>query len=89
MPPILVIINLVALLVALSILLTVNWDFKKIFLIGMSLPIALWFIVAIALYPRDSWGIIEIIMMLLRGSLILGVFSGALACYIVTKLKQR
>lgn len=88
MSPILAGVNLVALLFAGAILFTVESRFKKIFLLAMLLPILLWFVVAIALYPTAAWGLVEIVMMLLRGSFILGVFSGAFACYIVTKFKQ-
>lgn len=88
MSPILVVLNMIALLFAIFVLLSLDKTFKRIFMIAMVLPIIIWFIVAFAGYPFAHWGFTEVIMMLLRGSFILGVFSGALACYIVTKLKQ-
>lgn len=88
MSPILAIVNFLALLIAGFIFFTLDKSFKRIFLIATLLPIAIWFIVALALYPNAPWEFVDVVMMLFRGSLLLGVLSGILACYIVTKMKQ-
>lgn len=88
MPPILVVLNLIALLFAMLILMNLSKAYKILFLSAMLLPILIWFSIAIVAYPQNAWGFTEVVMMLLRGIFILGVISGTLACYIITKLKK-
>ena len=87
MSPVLVVLNLAALMFSAIVLFSLSKTYRLIFLSAMVLPMALWFIVAFVT-SETSWGITEVIMMILRGSFILGVISGTLACYFVTKFKS-
>lgn len=85
----LVLLNMAALIFAGLVLLVLTRPYKLLFLGAMILPMVIWFVIALLKFPEESWGLTEVVMMFLRGIFILGVLAGALACYIVTKIKQR
>lgn len=84
----LVLLNLGALIFAGLMMLTLTRPYRLLFLGAMLLPMVIWFAIALLKYPQEAWGMTDVLMMFLRGIFILGVLAGALACYIVTKIKQ-
>ncbi len=83
---VLALLNVIAFVFMVIMLVTLPKRFKRIFLVAMVLPMVIWLGVAFAYYPQSSFGFTEVLLMLLRGSYLLGVASGALSCYIATKL---
>lgn len=88
MPFVLALVNLLALAFAVVMLTSLTRRYRLVFLTAMLFPMVIWFGIALVSFPGAAWGFTEVFMMLLRGSLLLGVFSGALACYIVTQFKK-
>ena len=89
MSVILAIANLAALLFAVVLWNSLDRNFRLLFISSMLSPMVIWLAIAMASYQDRAWGLVEIFMMVFRGSFMVGVFTGALACYIVTQFKKR
>lgn len=88
MPPILIILDLLALFFALFVLFVVSRRFWKIFALGAFIPLIIIAIITLALQPA-AIGVKEAFFFMLRGGVILAVFSGLLTCYLVSRRSAR
>ncbi|HRE33248.1 MAG TPA: hypothetical protein PLD88_14825 [Candidatus Berkiella sp.] len=87
MPPILLIINILAIAVSLIVLSAVSWRFRKLFALGAFIPLAILAIITLV-SQGTAFGMKEVLFFVLRGGLIFAVFSGLLTCYLVSRRSQ-
>jgi|GEM_PF-3792223 len=88
MPPILIILNVLVLAMGIIVFLAVSKRFKKLFVLGAFIPLAILIIIILLLQPFAAVGIKEMLFFLLRGGLLLAVFSGLLTCYLISRRSQ-
>lgn len=85
----LVLVNLVVILVSLAIFLSLNQDYKKLYLLGFVLTLIILSVFSIIKYGVVNLTFVDGAMILYRGGLILAFFGGALGCFIASKLAQK
>lgn len=88
MPPILIIFNLIAVILAAFVVISVSKKFRKLFILGCLLPLAVLAIVGGFSYDYHALELKDVALFMLRGGIIFAVFSGMLTCYIASKLKK-
>ncbi len=87
MPPVLIILNVIAVAIAFIVLSVVSWRFRKLFVMGAFIPLGI--LAIITLFSQaGTIGFKEIAFFVLRGGLIFAVLSGLLTCYLVSRRTQ-
>lgn len=88
MPPILIILDILALFVGIFVLSVISRRFWKIFTLGAFIPLIIIAIITLILQPA-AIGVKEAFFFMLRGGVVLAVFSGLLTCYLVSRRTTR
>ena len=88
MPPILIILNILVLAVGIVVFYAVSKRFRKLFILGAFIPLAILAIISFVSQPLTAVGPKEILFFLLRGGLLFSVFSGLLTCYLISRRSQ-
>jgi len=89
MPIILLVFNSFALIFGFILFVSLPNKYRILFLVASLIPLIIAGCIAIFGYDAKSWGLKEIVMLLLRGGFILSVFCGTLTCYIATNFTNK
>lgn len=82
-------LNLILLFLSGAIFFSLSQEYKKLYLLGFALSLAILAIFTVFKYGIANLTIIDIGMILYRGGFILGFAGGALSCFIATKLSKK
>ncbi len=88
MPPILIILNVLVFAVGVVVFCAVSKRFKKLFILGAFIPLAILAIISFFSQSLAAVGPKEALFFLLRGGLLFAVFSGLLTCYLISRRSQ-
>jgi hypothetical protein len=85
----LIVVNLIAMLISLVIYVSLNSDYKRLYILGVSLSLAVLAIFSIVKYGIVNLTLTDVAMILYRGGLILALTGGAFSCFVATKLAKK
>jgi len=88
MPPILIIINFFAIAYAVFLLWIISNKYRYYFLLGCSLPLTIFIMVAYFVYGDSIFTMTNVGLFLLRGGLVASVLAGTLLNYLISKLRS-
>lgn len=88
MPPILIIINFLAIAYAIFLLLVISHKYRYYFLLGCSLPLVIFTLVAYIVNGDLIFTMTNVGLFLLRGGLVASVLAGSLLNYLISKFRS-